>query len=182
MRRIALGSLPLVLVLLVGCPAGENPAAQQTKRQTGSPNAPRGAASCSSRPVPLRRPDVRAVAFARGEGPVYVGLGAAGPVRYTEDNRQHEGWYYHKTLWAVAPAYEGSLTISGHQLDGPNLLRFSTGPGFPGAKLMELSMPSDGSGGWRYGPSDTLIRALGCYTFEVEGEGFRQFITFKAVD
>lgn len=131
--------------------------------------------------MPLRRPDVRAVAFARGDGPVYVGLGSSGKVRYTEDTREHDGWYYYKTLWAVAPEYEGSVVITGHQLDGPYPLRFSTGP-FPGTALKSLEMPFDPSGGWRYGPSDTLIRAPGCYAFEVQGEDFRQVVTFVAVE
>jgi hypothetical protein len=51
-----------------------------------------------------RRREVRAVAFARGDGPVYVGLGTADVARYTVDTREHEGWYYYKTLWAIAPS------------------------------------------------------------------------------
>jgi hypothetical protein len=136
---------------------------------------------CSRRPVPLRRPRVPAVAFARGDGPVYVGLGTAGRVRYREDTREHQGWYYYKTLWAVAPEYVGPVTITGHQLDGPNRLLFGTGP-FPGRKLRRLEMPPDRSGGWRFGPSDTLIRAPGCYAFEVLGDGFHEMVTFVAVE
>lgn len=174
MRRLTALSGVLIIGVLSGCTGPS-----ESRGEAAGPTPTQQ--TCSERPVPLDRPDVRAVAFARGEGPVYAGLGAAGQVRYTEDNRQHDGWYYHKTLWAVAPEYEGSLSITGHQLDGPNRLLFNMGR-FPGKKLRRLSMPSDSSGEWRYGPSDTLIRAPGCYTFEVEGEGFRQLITFTAVD
>jgi hypothetical protein len=136
---------------------------------------------CSRRPVPFRRSEVPDVAFPRGDGPVYVGLGTAGRVRYREDTREHEGWYYYKTLWAIAPEYGGPVTITGHQLDGPNPLMFGTGP-FPGTKLRRLEMSSDQSGEWRFGPSDTLIRAPGCYAFQVVGEGFRELVTFVAVE
>jgi hypothetical protein len=151
-------------------------------RDSGGAEPPGGGApgDCSRLPVPFRRSEVPAVAFARGDGPVYVGLGTAGEVRYREDTRQHDGWYYYKTLWAVAPGYEGPVSVTGHQLDGPNSLMFGTG-GFPGTKLGRLEMSPDRSPGWRFGPSDTLIRAPGCYGFEVVGEGFRERITFVAV-
>lgn len=60
-------------------------------------------ARCDSKPVARARADVKGVAFARGDGPVFVGLGTSNVVRYTEDTKQHAGWYYYKTLWAIAP-------------------------------------------------------------------------------
>ena len=71
------------------------------------------------RPCPVEsvrriRPEVRAVAFAYGDGPVFVGLGTGdGVVRYTVDTQEHGGWYYYKTLWAIAPDYTGSVMITG---------------------------------------------------------------------
>jgi hypothetical protein len=126
-----------------------------------------GSRSCPIESVPHKRAKVRAVAFAYGEGPVFVGLGTGdGVVRYTEDTKEHDGWHYYKTLWAVAPSYSGAVVISSEQTDGPNKLRFNT-RGFPGKKELHLRLPPDSSG-WRYGPSDTLIRAPGCYAFRVE--------------
>jgi hypothetical protein len=176
----------LIVVAVTACSGPSEPRGQagDPARKEKSGESPATSAQteemCSGRPVRLHRPEVRAVAFARGDGPVYVGLGTADKVRYREDTREHEGWYYYKTLWAVAPEYEGRVSVTGHQLDGPDPLLFSTGP-FPGIKLRALEMPPDSSGGWRYGPSDTLIRAPGCYAFEVRGEGFRQVVTFVAV-
>ena len=88
---------------------------------------------CPVESVPRIRPDVRAVAFAYGDGPVFVGLGTGdGVVRYTEDTQEHGGWYYYKTLWAIAPRYTGSVVITGSAIGNPSaLLRFSGG-GFPG--------------------------------------------------
>jgi hypothetical protein len=138
---------------------------------------------CPVESVPRIRPDVRAVAFAYGDGPVFVGLGTGdGVVRYRVDTQQHGGWYYYKTLWAIAPRYTGSVAITGSAIGSSNArLRFSGG-GFPGQPKPELRFQPDDSGKWRYGPSDTLIRAAGCYVFHVEGDDFEQSIVFRATD
>jgi hypothetical protein len=147
---------------------------------TDSPPAGQAPRSCPIESVPRIRPQVRAVAFAYGDGPVFVGLGTGdGVVRYTQDTKQHDGWYYYKTLWAIAPGYNGEVVITGDETDGSNELRFNT-HGFPGKKQHGLRFPPDGSG-WRYGPSDTLIRTPGCYALNVAGEDFNQTIVFKAV-
>jgi hypothetical protein len=139
-----------------------------------------GSRPCQIESVPRKREKVRAVAFAYGEGPLFVGLGTGdGVVRYTEDTKQHDGWYYYKTLWAVAPSYSGAVVISDEQIDGPNELRFNT-DGFPGRKQLRLRFLPERSG-WRYGPSDTLIRAPGCYLFNVRGDGFGRTVVFEAV-
>ena len=141
----------------------------------------KGAESCAIESVPHKRPDVRGVAFAYGEGPVFVGLGTGdGVILHTLDARQHKGWYYNKTLWAVGPSYTGEVTITGEQIDGPNRLRFNSNTGFPGKKQFQLRFPPSGLG-WRYGPSSTLIRAPGCYVFRVRGDDFEQTITFMAI-
>lgn len=63
---------------------------------------------CPAESVPRVRSEVRAVAFVYGEGPVFVGLGTGDDVvRYTVDTKKHDGWYYYKSLWAIAPSYTG---------------------------------------------------------------------------
>jgi hypothetical protein len=108
------------------------------------------------------------------------GLGTADVVRYTVDAREHEGWYYNKTLWAISPHYQGEVTISGEQLNESAELRFNPAAGFPGEKLARLEFESSDAAEWRYGPSDTLIRTDGCYAFRIEGEGFVEWVTFIA--
>jgi hypothetical protein len=138
--------------------------------------------ACPIQSVPHKRPQVRAVAFPYGIGPVFVGLGTGdGVVLYTLDTMEHGGWHYYKTLWAVAPSYTGKVVITGEQIDGPNRLRFNGGSRFPGRKQFELKFSPDASEKWRYGPSATLIRAPGCYAFRIRGEGFEQRIVFEAV-
>jgi hypothetical protein len=163
-RSQVVASIALALLLASGC--------QQEERR-----------SCPVQGVSRVRLDVRAVAFAYGDGPVYVGLGSAdGVVRYTVDTQKHGGWYYYKTLWAIAPGYKGSVVITGSAIGSSSeLLRFSGG-GFPGQPHPELRFQPDDSGKWRYGPSDTLIRAPGCYAFRVDGDGFDEKIVFKATD
>jgi hypothetical protein len=142
-----------------------------------------GSAPCPIESAPRARPDVRAVAFAYGDGPVFVGLGTGdGIVRYTVDTRSHMGWHYYKTLWAIAPTYAGEVVITGKQIGGATELRFNPSARFPGQKELRLRFPQDDSGKWRYGPSDTLIRAPGCYAFHVEGAGFKETIAFEARD
>jgi hypothetical protein len=162
----------MVACLLAALTACSDPGAEDSRQ--GTP--------CSTEPVRLKRSDARAVAFPRGQGPVFVGLGTPDVVRYTEDTRKHQGWYYYKTLWAIAPEYGGPVTITGHQVDGPNELRFNDGSGFPGSKLAELRFPAAARSEWRYGPSETLIRAPGCYALWIEGQGFLDRVSFIARD
>jgi len=50
--------------------------------------------SCPVESVQRVRPEVRAVAFAYGDGPVFVGLGTGdGMVHYRVDTKKHGGWY-----------------------------------------------------------------------------------------
>jgi hypothetical protein len=162
-----------------GCQGGGASGEQSTL----AAGAGKSAEPCPVETAPRVRVDVPAVAFAYGKGPVFVGLGTGGGVvRYTVDTRSHDGWYYYKTLWAIAPAYTGGAAITGSQIRGSNELRFNPGAGFPGRKELQLSFPPDDSGKWRYGPSETLIRAPGCYAFHLAGGGFKQTIVFEARD
>ena len=135
---------------------------------------------CSRTKTPHEREEVRGVAFARGTGPVFVGLGTPNVVRFTVDTKQHDGWHYYKTLWAISPKYEGAVKVTGEQLDGSNELRFNAASGFPGEKLTVLEFEESDAAEWRYGPSDTLIRSDGCYAFRIEGDGFVDWVTFIA--
>jgi hypothetical protein len=177
-----LGPLLVIALMLVAgaCTSDEAERGPIQAAASPSPSEEPAPIKCDKGPIPHERKDVKNIAFARGDGPVFVGLGTAGVVRYTVDAREHEGWYYNKTLWAISPRYQGEVTISGEQLDGPEELRFNPAAGFPGEKLSQLEFESSDAAEWRYGPSDTLIRADGCYAFRIEGEGFVEWVTFIA--
>jgi hypothetical protein len=59
------------------------------------------------------------------------------------DGREDAGWYYYKSLWAVAPSYRGPVTITGQQVGGARSLRFNAAAQFPGQKLTELHFPAE---------------------------------------
>jgi hypothetical protein len=175
----ALGLTLSVLLIAVACEV--NTSTPPSRVPDSSPSL-EGTRLCPIQRVPRVRPDVRGVAFAYGEGPVFVGLGTGdGRIRYTEDAREDDGWFYNKTLWAIAPGYTGVVVITGGQIDGPTRLRFNPAAGFPGEKRLELRFPNETERRWRYGPSETLIRAPGCYAFQVRGDNFNRTIVFKAV-
>jgi hypothetical protein len=66
--------------------------------------------------------------------------------------------YWHKTLWAVDPAYDGPVLIRGAGLDPPQPMRF----GYDERQLRELEFPAEKSKSWRYGPSFTIVPGPGC--------------------
>jgi hypothetical protein len=179
----------VVLVLALAC---TNTAATSVD---GAPTRSGGSASpavsapeapptrCSRSEVPRTNPTAPeiAVAYARGRWPIYVGLGAAGVVRFGDESRHH-GWWYHKTLWAIAPDYDGPVTITGYQLDGPHRLMFNAaGPIEQQLDQLRFEpLATSASEKWRFGPSSTLIQAPGCYAFEVRRPGDVEYIPFIA--
>lgn len=132
----------------------------------------------------------QAYAPALGSGPVYpVGLGMDGVLFfvYPPDPRSEfagSDWGGEKVLWVSSPAYRGPALIRGHQLDGPNEVRFERGIDPPS----ELRLPEEGGAttageepGWRNWPSYTRLRAPGCYAYQVDGLDFSQMIVFQAL-
>jgi hypothetical protein len=182
MRWRRLASILVIALLMSSCTdASDQPSVKQSRIQAVTTDADADAPKkCSRKKIPHERKDVRAVAFARGTGPVFVGLGTARVVRYAVDTQEDGGWYYNKTLWAISPKYQGAVTVTGGQIHGPNELRFNAATGFPGEKLTALDFDEADTAEWRYGPSDTLIRADGCYAFRIEGEDFVEWVTFIA--
>lgn len=124
-----------------------------------------------------------------GAGPVYpIGFTAEGviPIQLPpfSSNHQFAGsqWGGEKVLWVSDPSYEGPVLIRGHQVDGPNAVRFDREPS---TLIPELQFPpgytANYSGGWRNFPSHTRLRAPGCYAYQVDGTGFSDVIVFEAV-
>ncbi len=148
------------------------------------PNLARGGA-CPKTPGEQISP---AFGPALGTGPIYpVGLGTDGVLffNYPPDPRSGfagSDWGGEKVLWVSSPAYQGPALIRGHQIDGPNGLRFEEGINPP----EELRLPEEGGTvaeepGWRHWPSYTRLRAPGCYAYQVDGLDFSYTIVFEAV-
>jgi hypothetical protein len=148
--------------------------------------APRTA--CPVTPGGRPNPDV---GIALGSGPAYPVLGFEGkrvppdpkalvPL-HTEDRKGNA--YWHKTLWAVDPRYDGSVLIRGWDMDLRQSLWFVLPSATVGGKqrrVRELRMRAQQSNRWRYGPSLTIFPGPGCYAFQVDGTTFSDVIIFQA--
>lgn len=177
---VATGLCAVVAVMGVGCEPDRPSASPGPQRSSPSPFVASPQPPCNAGRVAHKRPHVRALAFPRGPGPAYVGLGAAGTVYYAEDTREHGGWYYYKVLIGISPDYRLGMSIRGRRTDGHEILRWHNGP-FPGEKDLVLDVPADEKGaGWRYVAGDVLIRAPGCYVIRLEGGDFLEEVVFRA--
>jgi hypothetical protein len=116
------------------------------------------------------------VGIALGSGPLYpAGARADGTIPF--GGSSEGGWYFAKVLWVASTTYTGRALIRGHQIDGPNDLRFENGSD------PQRELRFDGSplgDGWRHQPSYTRVRAPGCYAYQVDGIGFSAVIAFEA--
>ena len=122
-----------------------------------------------------------------GDGPVYpIGFDTNGAYNFSGTN-QKSGWYYLKVLWTADPArYSGPILIRGHQIDGPNELRFGSGAN-PSLELhLDPANSTIGSGtasdpnNWPDWPTNTRLRASGCYAYQIDGTNFTTVLTFRA--
>lgn len=130
---------------------------------------------CPRSPGGRPNPDI---GVALGAGPAYAVLGFEGRknvVELTADELR-DGSYWHKTLWAIDPDYDGSVHIQGRGIDPVQKIAF----GYDGRALTELEFHAEETDRWRYGPSDTILPGPGCYAFDVRGEGFSDVIVFQA--
>jgi hypothetical protein len=133
------------------------------------PRVSRGACprSQASRPSPR-------TSWALGRGPAYPVLGGK-TEQSLRDDIVKDGWYLHKTLWAIAPGYRGPLLVRGRRIDAPGVIRF---PRL--AERMHWPGAWPGTSDWRYVPSTTALRGPGCYAFQLDGARFSRVVVFEA--
>lgn len=134
--------------------------------------------ACPSDPAHSVSPDFGP---ALGAGPIYPVIGQLvnGVLRGWQV-KEDGGWYYIKVLWIGSPDYKGSVLIRGHQIDGPNEMRFES----YADPADEIAFPAGGGGStphnWRNWPSYTRLRDPGCYAYQVDGLDFSYTIIFQA--
>ena len=86
-------------------------------------------------------------------------------------------------LWLGAPTYTGPVLIRGVRLDNDSPVAFQLGGGNPA--LPEMQFPPGppqnvSTMQWRNWPSATLLRAPGCYAWQIDGTTFSIVVVFKA--
>jgi hypothetical protein len=203
MREIRRSCVPLVLVAIVGLVSGySSGTATATSTRTPLTDLTAGPTATADvwtmleqrqmqvptlapgSPCPAAHGHAISPSFGLGlgDGPAYaVGLGSAGRLDYAPPaNFGSHVWGGQKVLWAVdTSSYPGVVLIRGHQVDGPNEVRFERGD-VPPTELRVTPSPETPDG-WTGQPSYTRVRAPGCYAYQVDGLTFSQHILFQAV-
>jgi hypothetical protein len=117
-----------------------------------------------------------------GGGPIYALMGEMqeGVVKYSKSYSQahyKDGWAYSKVLWMAKPEVRGRVLIRGRQIDGLNAIGFGMGDDPESALRWEVASQS----GWASLPSETRIRAPGCYAYQVDSPKGSAVIVFQVV-
>ena len=185
----ALVVVPMVLTLMIQ-PAGASDPWASLHRPLHLPTLAPGALCPVSSVAPLNF-DKYGVARGIGPGPAYpIGLAQPGSllgfVYPPPSEFAGSKWSGGKVLWFVSPSYRGRVLIRGGRLDAPGALRFNHGLLPP----TEMRIPIGARGGYpagialvgqRYRPSNTRLRAAGCYAYQIDGTSFSRVIVFRAV-
>jgi hypothetical protein len=117
-----------------------------------------------------------------GRGPAFLVATEAATVRMNFAYSDEQGWYAQKTPWVIGREYGGALLVRGARIDRRGQVRFARGYG---EHLRELywdagadqSLTPDPA--YRFLASATLVRARGCYAFQVDGESFSRLIVVR---
>jgi hypothetical protein len=135
---------------------------------------------------------VRPAASGLRAGPVYlVALSSRTNISRDGDELDSAGYYLHRALIAISPAYSAELTVTGHRLGRRNrraTLGFST----DGANSCTVNSPVvscgsrplrfastlhiSGKKGWRFTHTELRIGRTGCFRITVSGPGLDQSI------
>ncbi|HEY7575282.1 MAG TPA: hypothetical protein VIB08_08985, partial [Thermoanaerobaculia bacterium] len=130
----------------------------------------------------------------RGTGPVYAALTEGAPrivILSLLSTLESSRWRVARTIWISDPTYDGPILVRGGRLDRPGPMGFGDElPLQASLRLPAGAWPSAGVGareggsarraGWRATAIPTVIRAPGCYAFQVDGVGFSYVLAFGA--
>jgi hypothetical protein len=181
-RPISLAlTVAVFLVALTGSAAAADPWNLHCAAMPAEQPTPKPVAAEALRFFPWVKPAAQALRA----GPVYlVALSSHTRIARDGDMRDSHGYYSHRALIAVAPSYEGAVTISGGRLGRPGprtTLGFSTG----GANHCTVSNPVVTCGsrrlpyashlrvardrGWRIAETELRIGRTGCFRVTATG-------------
>jgi hypothetical protein len=155
---------------------------RQVVGQTLAPGSP---CPVSERTGELTRVGLQPGFIAWGPGPAWPVLGGLTsldvPFEFASAGPEYVDWGVRKAMWGIDSRYVGPTLVRGHQLDGPDEVRFENGsPGFTEEKRLHPESELRFIGGY-VRPAVTRVRTLGCYAYQVDGIGFSRTIVFHAV-
>jgi hypothetical protein len=110
-------------------------------------------------------------AIGLGNGPVYPGITG-------ELNRWSGGWFGFKTLWFVAPTYDGPVLVRGARIDGDGLVGFGENPLIGHLIIPPGPTVNEATDGYRTAPGGTYVAGPGCYAWQIDGLSFSYVIVF----
>lgn len=146
----------------------------QLERPLQLPSA--GSAGC---PVTPTTESVPFMAFARGDGPVYL---AAGGTLSLAGSRQSGGYWFLKDAWVADPSELGPILVRGGRIDAPGDLRFGDGS----EPARELRLPihsyertSGQPPGWRLFNAYLRPSSPGCYAMQFDTLSGSRWLVFE---
>jgi hypothetical protein len=127
-------------------------------------------------------------------GPVYAALPEGAPrivLLSLLPTVRASRWHLVRTIWISSASYDGPVLVRGGRLDQAGVLGFGDGlpprtslrlpaGGWPLTRLGSREGGSARQAGWRVTAIPTLVRAPGCYAFQVDGLGFSYVLAFGA--
>jgi hypothetical protein len=116
-----------------------------------------------------------------GPGPAYPwGTHSVITMRIPPPEHWGREWSGTKRVWLLDNRYVARALVRGHQLDGPNEVRFVYGrPAFTPEKTLN-PVPELQLDQFRDYPSLTRLRTPGCYAYQVDGRTFSYLVVFEA--
>jgi hypothetical protein len=125
-------------------------------------------------------------------GPVYAALPEGAPrivILSLLPTLGNSRWRLVRTLWISRPSYQGPVLVRGGRLERSGTIAFGEElPPRPTLRLPAGGWPRTGIGpreggvairaGWRATSVPTLVRAPGCYAFQIDGLGFSYVLAF----
>jgi hypothetical protein len=143
------------------------------------PTLPSGSA-CPVTPAREVNPDITEVA---GDGPVYLVTGGQALQFPFTQNTSTVEWAKQDRVWfLIRPGVEGDVLVRGHQLDGPNEVRFGDSD-IPDMELV-FKAPAQArlfpDNAWSISFNTMRLREAGCYAIQVDSETASSVIVFRA--
>ena len=90
------------------------------------------------------------------------------------------GWLAFKSLWVVAPSYQGPLLVRARRIDAPGRVELLSGAS-PGPLVVPPGPTINDFSRTRTAPVGTYVSGPGCFAFQIDGKGFAESIVLSAV-